>query len=32
LYIDLFASLVEERLCKPIVVNDGILHGIRAGQ
>ena len=32
LYIDLFASLVEERFCKPITVNDGILHGIRAGQ
>jgi len=32
LYIDLFASLVEERFCKPIVVDDGILHGIRAGQ
>ncbi len=32
LYIDLFASLVEERFCKPIVVNDGILHGFRAGQ
>jgi len=32
LYIDLFASLVEERLRKPILVNDGILLGIRAGQ
>jgi len=32
LYIDLFASLVEERFCKPITVNDGILHGIRTGQ
>ena len=32
LYIDLFASHVEERFCKPISVNDGILNGIRAGQ
>jgi N-acetylmuramoyl-L-alanine amidase len=32
LYVDLFNSLVEERSCKPIVVNDGILLGIRAGQ
>ena len=32
LYIDLFTSLVEERLRKPILVNDGILLGIRAGQ
>jgi N-acetylmuramoyl-L-alanine amidase len=32
LYIDLFASLVEERFCKPIAVNDGILNGVRAGQ
>jgi N-acetylmuramoyl-L-alanine amidase len=32
LYVDLFGSLVEERFCKPISVNDGILLGIRAGQ
>ncbi|MHB8836706.1 MAG: N-acetylmuramoyl-L-alanine amidase [Candidatus Methylomirabilia bacterium] len=32
LYIDLFNSLIEARMCKPISVNDGILHGIRAGQ
>ena len=32
LYIDLFTSLVEERNCKPVIVDDGILHGFRAGQ
>ena len=32
LYVDLFSSVVEERLCRPISVNDGILIGIRAGQ
>jgi N-acetylmuramoyl-L-alanine amidase len=32
LYIDLFNTLVEERLTKPIGVNDGILRSIRAGR
>jgi len=32
LYIDLFTSLIEEQAGKPISVNDGILHGIRAAQ
>lgn len=32
LYIDLFNSIIDERICKPINVNDGILHGVRAGQ
>jgi len=32
LYVDLFNSLVEERFCRPIAVNDGILLGVRAGQ
>jgi N-acetylmuramoyl-L-alanine amidase len=32
IYIDLFDSIVEGRLCKPVSVDDGILLGIRAGQ
>jgi N-acetylmuramoyl-L-alanine amidase len=32
IYLDLFTTRIEERFCKPIEVNDGILLGIRAGQ
>jgi N-acetylmuramoyl-L-alanine amidase len=32
LYLDLFASRVDDRSCQPIPVNDGLLLTIRAGQ
>jgi len=32
LYVDVFSSVVDPRLCRPIAVNDGILRTVRIGQ